>query len=84
MKNEHIIWGYGDDPDGKKVLLIGLTDEGLAYLKAGEGTNKRTLLLNPPKDIIGGISQVILFHEKTKDKLKEILKKALGDISMIH
>lgn len=49
LKNEHIVWAYAERKDGNgQVVIVGLTDTGLAYLRAGEGTDKKTLVINPP------------------------------------
>lgn len=87
MKNEHFVWGYGELPHepGKMVLFIGLTDAGVAYLQAGSGTDKKTLLADFPSTLqVKQVTQVILFHEKTKDELKAVIAKAVGAISEIH
>lgn len=76
MKNEHIVWAYAekDDKSGQ-VLILGLTDEGIAHLKRGEGTDKKTLVVNPPGKGFANIVQVVVFHEKDKATLKETLRK---------
>ena len=77
IKNEHIVWAYADGKDGKgKVVFLGLTDHGLAYLKAGEGAEKKTLLANPPGNGFANVTQVVIFHEKDKATLKERFRQA--------
>lgn len=77
MKNEHIVWAYMDLEDGSgKVVVLGLTDQGIQYLKAGEGSDKKTLLANPPGDGFVNVKQIIVFHEKDKATLKERFREA--------
>jgi hypothetical protein len=77
MKNEHIVWAYGERDDGQgQVLIVGLTDDGLAYLKAGVGAEKKTLLVNPPGAGFANLTQVVIFHEKDKATLKQRFKEA--------
>jgi hypothetical protein len=77
MKNEHLIWAYAEREDGKgQVVIIGLTDEGLAFLKAGVGTEKKTLLVNPPGKGFANVSQIVFFNEKDKATLKQRLRES--------
>lgn len=73
VKNEHIVWAYGEREDGGQVLIVGLTDTGLEYLKAGQEREKGTLVVNPPGRGFANVRQVILFHEKDKATLKQRL-----------
>lgn len=75
IKNEHLIWAVGELEEGNgQVLIIGLTDAGLDYLRAGEGTSKKTLLVNPPGTGFSNVTQVVFYHEKDKATLKERLR----------
>jgi hypothetical protein len=77
IKNEHIVWAYADREDGKgKVVFLGLTDTGIDYLQAGEGTDKKTLLANPPGKGFANVTQIVIFHEKDKATLKERFRQA--------
>ncbi len=77
VKNEHIIWAFGDKEDGTgQVVILGLTDEGIDYLRAGNGTDKKTLLVNPPSKGFANVTQIVLFHEKDKATLKERLRES--------
>lgn len=77
MKNEHIVWAYGDREDGKgQVLIVGLTDTGLDYLRAGEGTGKKTLTITPPGNGFANVANVIVFHERDKETLKQRLRES--------
>jgi hypothetical protein len=77
IKNEHIVWAYADMEDGSgKVVILGLTDHGMAYLKTGEGREKKTLLANPPGDGFVNVKQIVIFHEKDKATLKERFREA--------
>lgn len=85
IKNEYIVWAYADLDDGSgKYVILGLTDEGIAYLKAGEGTDKKTLLANPPGDGFGNVKQIVIFHEKDKATLKERFRQAGKFISEVN
>lgn len=77
MKNEHLVWAYADLEDGSgKVVVIGLTDEGLEFLKAGSGTDKKTLLVNPPGKGFANVKQIVFFNERDKATLKQRLREA--------
>lgn len=76
IKNEHLVWAYAEREDGLgQVLIVGLTDAGLEYLKAGTGRDKKTLLVNPPGSGFANLTQVVVFHEKDKATLKERLRE---------
>ena len=82
MKNEHIVWAYGKDGDGREVVMVGLTDTGLTYLRTSPGM---TLLVQPPAGIrFADVSHVIVFHEKTKDAIKALLRQSGMVISEAH
>lgn len=68
IKNEHFVWALGETKDGSYVMLAGITDAGLEFLK-----DKKTLLMNPPKAF--PIKNVVIFYEPTKDDIKKILAK---------
>lgn len=85
IKNEHMVWAYADRDDGTgKVIIIGVTDEGLAYLKAGEGAEKKTLLITPPGRGFANVTQVVMFHEKDKATLKQRLREAGMIVSEVN
>ena len=85
IKNEHIVWAYAERDDGSgQVLIIGITDEGLAFLKAGEGKDKKTLVINPPGTGFRNITQVVVFNEKDKATLKQRLSEAGTIVSEAH
>lgn len=82
MKNEHIVWAYADAADGKgKVVILGITDAGLDFLKA---TPKKTLLANPPGHGFDNVTQIVVFHEKDKATLKQRLAEAGTLVSEVH
>jgi hypothetical protein len=71
IKNEHIVWAYAEKDDGRgQVLILGLTDTGLEFLKKGDGREKKTLVVNPPGNGFTNVVQVVVFHEKDKATLK--------------
>jgi len=77
IKNEHIVWAYGEREDGQgQVLIVGLTDDGLAYLKAGTGPDKKTLVITPPGTGFANVTQVVVFHERDKATLKQRFREA--------
>ncbi len=85
IKNEHIVWAYADLEDGSgKYVILGLTDQGIAYLKAGEGREKKTLLANPPGDGFMNVKQIVIFHEKDKATLKERFREADVIVSEVN
>lgn len=46
MKNEHIVWAYGDREDGQgQAVIVGLTEQGLKYLLNSPGM---TFKIDPP------------------------------------
>lgn len=84
IKNEHIVWAYGDLDGGGQVLIIGLTDTGLDYLRAGEGKDKKTLVVNPPGNGFANIKQVVVFNEKDKATLKQRLRESGTIVSEVN
>jgi hypothetical protein len=85
MKNEHLIWAYAEREDGSgQVVIIGLTDEGLDFLRAGQGTDKKTLLVNPPGKGFRNVTQIVFFHEKDKATLKQRLREAGTEVSEVN
>lgn len=85
MKNEHIVWAYAERTDGVgQVLVIGVTDTGLQYLAAGQGTDKGTLIVNPPGRGFANVTQVIVFHEKDKATLKQRFRDAGVVVSEVN
>lgn len=85
MKNEHLIWAYADDADGHgKVIIIGLTDQGLDFLRAGSGLDKKTLLVNPPGKGFANVTQIVFFNEKDKATLKQRLREAGTVVSEVN
>lgn len=76
MKNEHIVWAYAERTDGAgQVVILGVTDEGLDYLRAGTGADKKTLVVDPPGRGFSNVTQVVVFHEKDKATLKQRLRE---------
>ena len=82
IKNEHIVWAYADRTDGAgQVVMIGLTEQGLAYLKNTPG---QTLLVNPPGSGFTNVTQIVVFAEKDKATLKERFRQAGQIVSEVH
>ena len=72
MKNEHIIWAYGDKEDGTgKVVILGITDQGIDFLQK----EHKTLVVNPPRNF-GNVNTIVVYWEKDKATLKEVLRKS--------
>jgi len=85
MKNEHIIWAYAEREDGSgQVLILGVTDEGMDYLRAGVGKDKKTLVITPPGKGFTNVTQVLMFHEKDKATLKQRFYEANVIVSEVH
>lgn len=77
MKNEHLVWAYGELDNGAgQVVIIGITDDGLSFLRAGSGMEKKTLVVNPPDRGFENVTQIVIFHEKDKATLKQRLREA--------
>ena len=82
MKNEHIVWAYGDLTDGSgQVVICGLTKEGLQYLKDSPG---QTLLITPPGKGFVNVTQIVIFHEKDKATLKQRLRESGVQVSEVN
>lgn len=82
IKNEHIVWAYADRADGEgQVVIVGLTEQGLAYLKNTPG---QTLLVNPPASGFAKVTQIMVFHEKDKATLKERFRQAGVIVSEVN
>ena len=82
IKNEHIVWAYAERADGNgQVVLCGLTDQGLQYLKNSPG---QTLLVNPPANGFSNVTQIAIFAEKDKATLKERLRQAGTIVSEVN
>lgn len=73
VKNEHVVWAYGDDAEGRRVVMFGITDTGLAYLKSEPGMS---LYAQPPKGVKwADVSNVIVFAAKDKAAVKGLLRQ---------
>lgn len=81
IKNEHLIWACAEREDGKgTVVFIGLTAQGLQYLKNTPG---QTLLANPPGSGFTNVTQIAVFHEKDKATLKERFRQSGVPVSEV-
>jgi len=82
MKNEHLVWAYGQDNDGRQVVLMGVTATGLEYLRASPGM---TLTAQPPDGMtFADVSHVLVFHAATKDAIKALIRQSGMVISEHH
>jgi len=82
IKNEHIVWAYADRTDGAgKVVVIGLTEQGLKYLRDTPG---QTLLVNPPANGFAHVTQIAVFHEQDKATLKERFRQTGQLVSEVN
>lgn len=82
IKNEHIVWAYGDRKDNKgQVVIVGITEQGLDYLRNDPGM---TLVVDPPGNGFAMVTQIIVFHEKDKATLKERLRQAGTIVSEVN
>lgn len=82
IKNEHIVWAYAEREDGTgQVLIVGLTDVGIDYMKATFG---QTLVINPPGRGFANVTQVLVFSAASKAELKALLQKAGVHVSEVN
>ena len=82
MKNEHIVWAYGEREDGAgQVVIVGLTDKGVEHLKSRPG---ETLLVNPPGRGFANVTQIVVFQAESKQALKDLLREAGVPVSEAH
>lgn len=82
IKNEHVVWAYGDDAEGRRVVMFGITDTGLEYLKSEPGM---TLFAQPPQNVKwADVSNVIVFAAKDKVAIKALLRQTGMVISEAH
>ncbi len=85
IKNEHVVWAYAERSDWSgQVLILGITDHGLDFLRAGVGKDKKTLVVNPPGKGFANVTQVVVFHEKDKVMLKQRLREANVIVSEVN
>lgn len=82
IKNEHVVWAYGDDAEGRRVVMFGITDTGLEYLKSQPGM---TLFAQPPAGITwADVSNVIVFAAKDKAAIKALIRQTGMVVSEAH
>ncbi len=73
IKNEHVVWCYGEDAEGRQVVMFGITETGLKYLQSEPGM---TLFAQPPNGTKWlDISNVIVFAAKDKDAVKALIQQ---------
>lgn len=82
IKNEHIVWAYGDREDGKgQAVIIGLTAQGLKYLANNPGM---TLTVDPPGTGLSNVTNIVVYHEKDKATLKERMRQSGVPVSEVN
>lgn len=82
IKNEHVIWAYGDDAEGRRVVLFGITETGLEYLKSEPGMS---LFAQPPKGTKwADVSNVIVFAAKDKAAIKALIRQTGMVVSEVN
>jgi hypothetical protein len=82
VKNEHVVWAYGQDAEGRQVVLFGVTDTGIAYLKSEPGM---TLFAAPPAGVKwADVSNVIVFAAKDKAAVKDLIRQTGMVVSEAH
>lgn len=82
VKNEHVVWAYGDDAEGRRVVLFGITEAGMDYLKSEPGM---TLFAAPPAGVKwADVSNVIVFAAKDKTEIKALLRQTGMVVSEVH
>ena len=82
VKNEHVVWAYAEDAEGRQVVMFGITDTGLEYLKSEPGMS---LYAQPP----GGtkwrdVSNVIVFAAKDKAAIKALFRQTGMVVSEVN
>jgi len=82
VKNEHVIWAYGEDAEGRQVVMFGITEIGLEYLKSEPGMS---LFAEPPTGTRWlDVSNVIVFAAKDKAAIKALIRQTGMVISEVH
>lgn len=82
IKNEHVIWCYGDDAEGRKVVIFGITDTGIDYLKSEPGMS---LFAQPPKGVRwADVSSVVVFAAKDKAAVKALIQQTGMVVSEVN
>ena len=82
VKNEHLVWCYGTDDEGRQVVIIGLTTTGLDYLRERPGM---TLTAQPLAGVkFADVSQVVMFHGATKETIKSMIRASGMVVSEAH
>ena len=70
MQDNQWIYAFGQKPNGKTVLIVGLTIHSLDTLKS-----KHTLTLQDLPVPANNVTDVVIFFEETKEELKATLKR---------
>lgn len=82
VKNEHVVWAYGNDAEGRRVVIFGITETGMDYLKSEPGMS---LYAAPPKGVKwSDVSNVIVFAAKNKAEIKSLLRQTGMVVSEVH
>ena len=82
IKNEHIVWAYGEREDGAgQVVIVGLTDTGIDYMKRTHG---QSLVIDPPGRGFTNVTQIVVFTAASKAELKGILHSAGIPVSEVN
>lgn len=70
MDDNQWIYAFGNKPDGKTVMIVGLTLHSLDTLK-----KKHTLVLHDLPVPVDNVTEIIIFFEETKEELKATMGK---------
>lgn len=82
VKNEHVVWAYGDDAEGGRVVIFGITETGLSYLQSAPGMS---LFAAPPAGVKWtDVSNVIVFAAKDKAAIKALIRQTGMVVSEVH
>lgn len=81
IKNEHIVWAYAELEGGGQAVIVGLTEEGLNYLRESPG---QTLLVDPPGNGFANVKHILVFYEKDKATLKQRFRESGVPVSEAH
>lgn len=73
IKNEHFMYAYCPLIEGGNLLILGITDKGVEYLKETEGN---FLTMEPPDPTYCNVKKSIVVYGKDKEALHKLFEQA--------
>lgn len=73
IKNEHFIYAYCPLIEGGNLLILGITEKGIEYLKKTDGN---FLTMEPPDPTYHNVKQSIVVYGKDKKALNKLFEQA--------